>query len=65
MNRKDPTHYEVLGIARNATEAEIKTAYRKHALVTHPDKTGGKSSDQFLKVSSLPLSYDTILSVNC
>lgn len=31
-------HYEVLGVEREADEAQIKTAYRKLALKCHPDK---------------------------
>ena len=31
-------HYERLGISRNATDDEIRKAYRKAALRTHPDK---------------------------
>lgn len=31
-------HYEVLSVARDASDSEIKTAYRKLALQWHPDK---------------------------
>lgn len=39
MNNKD--HYKTLGVNKNATQDEIKKAFRKLAHEHHPDKKGG------------------------
>lgn len=38
------THYEVLGVARNATPDQIKRAYRRMAQTAHPDREGGSAA---------------------
>lgn len=49
-------YYDILGVQRDATEDEIKRAYRKLALKTHPDKNGGDDT-MFKKIN---VAYETL-----
>lgn len=49
-----PDHYAVLGLTRDATQDEIKRAYRRLALECHPDRfpDDADAEDRFRKVSA-------------
>jgi molecular chaperone DnaJ len=52
MPRTKRDYYEILGVSRNATDEEIRKAYRKLAHKYHPDKTGGdkEAEEKFKEV---------------
>ncbi len=57
MSRKDP--YEILGVARNATEAEIKKAYRRLAKEHHPDRNPGNPTAE-AKFKEIQAAYEIL-----
>jgi molecular chaperone DnaJ len=46
---KTTNHYEVLGVRREASQAEIRNAYRNLAKSLHPDHPGG-SAEKFARI---------------
>jgi len=57
VNKQD--YYDVLGVSRNVDEAELKKAYRRHAMKYHPDRNEGdtKAEERFKEIKE---AYDVL-----
>ncbi|KEF55055.1 DnaJ like subfamily A member 2 [Exophiala aquamarina CBS 119918] len=56
---KDTKYYEILGVEITATEAQLKTAYKKGALKHHPDKNA-HNPDAAEKFKDLSKAYEVL-----
>ena len=51
-------YYDVLGVSKTASDAEIKAAYRRQALKWHPDRN--KSSEAVGKFKEVTKAYEVL-----
>lgn len=59
MKSVRPDHYATLGLHRNCTEAQIRTAYRLLAKQLHPDVNGG-SREAVAQTQALNAAYEIL-----
>ncbi|MCZ7661258.1 MAG: molecular chaperone DnaJ [Xanthobacteraceae bacterium] len=57
MSKRD--YYEVLGVSRAASEAELKSAYRKLAMKWHPDRNSGDQTSE-ARFKEINEAYDVL-----
>ena len=58
MAKRD--YYEVLGVQRDASEADLKRAYRKLAMKYHPDRNQDDSKSAELKFKEAKEAYEVL-----
>ena len=63
-NNDSEDYYKILGIEKNATESEIKKAYRKLALKWHPDKNPNNKKEAEEKFKKINEAYSILSDKN-
>ena len=58
LGAKSQNHYEILGLWRDATEAEIRRAYRRLALLNHPDISSDPGAGE--RFRAIKKAYDVL-----
>ena len=56
----DKSYYEILEVSTNATEAEIKKAYRQLALKWHPDKNPNNLKEAEKRFKEISEAYEVL-----
>lgn len=58
-------YYEILEVDKNATDDELKKAYRKLAMKWHPDKNPDNKNDAETKFKLISEAYEVYLTSSC
>lgn len=59
QTRVNPDLYQIMGVAENASQDEIRKAYRELARKYHPDKTGGDKAAE-ARLKEINAAYDIL-----
>lgn len=62
MSKRD--YYEVLGVSRDASEADLKKAYRRLAMKHHPDRNTGNSDESEAKFKEAKEAHEILSDAN-
>jgi DnaJ-class molecular chaperone len=61
QNQCDNKYYDLLGVSPNATEAELKSAYKKMAKKYHPDRNRDNIKEATEKFQKIQSAYDMLI----
>lgn len=56
----EPDLYEVLGVASDASPAEIRLAYREQAMLSHPDRNPGFQDEATARLTAINRAYEVL-----
>ncbi|CAG8768839.1 4486_t:CDS:2, partial [Acaulospora colombiana] len=57
---KVPDYYEILGVEESATGEDIKKAFRKLALIHHPDKNPNNVEEATKRFATMQQAYEVL-----